>query len=96
MQNMWATICGRNQKTLQRRLYEHLRDIGNGDQNKPLGRHFLFPQHNKDTSKISAHILSFISMPSDTSAALQMRLKFERDWIFQIRTNLPHGLNAMD
>ena len=70
------------------------RDIG--DQNKPLGRHFLLPKHNKDTSKISAHILSFMSKPSDTSAALQMRLKFERDWIFRIRTNLPHGLNVMD
>ena len=54
------------------------------------------PPKHKDTSKISAHILSFISKPSDTSAALQMRLKFERDWIFWIRINLPHGLNPMD
>ena len=33
---------------------------------------------------------------NDTSAALQTRLKFGRDWIFRILTNLPHGPNMMD
>ena len=63
---------------------------------KPLGRHFTLPNHTPDVNHITSHILAFITKPSNTSAAQQMRLKFEREWIYRLRTNLPHGLNAMD
>ena len=52
--------------------------------------------HSPNVHLVTSHILAFITKPSNTSAALQMRLKFERDWIYRLRTNLPHGLNAMD
>ena len=66
------------------------------DLSKPLGRHFTLPNHTPDVNHITSHILAFITKPSNTSAAQQMRLKFEREWIYRLRTNLPHGLNAMD
>ena len=59
---------GETKRTLQRRLYEHLPRYRWSKQTP--GTTFLLPKHNKDTSKISAHILSFMSKPSDTSAAL--------------------------
>ena len=87
---------GQTKRTFHERLYEHFRDIQNKDPTKPLGRHFALPNHTPDTKLVTSHILAFITKPSNTSAAQQMRLKIEREWIFRLRTNLPHGLNAMD
>ena len=87
---------GQTKRTFHERLYEHFRDILNKTPDKPLGRHFDLPSHSPDVTQIRSHILAFITKPSNTSAALQMRLKFERDWIYRLRTNLPHGLNALD
>ena len=75
---------------------KHFRDIQNLDLTKPLGRHFTLPNHTPDVNHITSYILAFITKPSNTNAAQQMCLKFERDWIYRLRTNLPHGLNAMD
>ena len=96
-----CTICGlqyvgQTKRTFHERLYEHFRDIQNKDLMKPLGRHFALPNHSPDTTRVTSHILAFITKPCNTSAAQEMRLKFERDWIFRLRTSLPHGLNAMD
>ena len=83
-------------RTFHVRLYEHFRDIQNLDLTKPLGRHCTLPNCTLDVNHITSHILAFITKPSNTNAAQQMRLKFERDWIYRLGTNLPHGLNAMD
>ena len=96
-----CNICGlqyvgQTKRTFHLRLYEHFRDIQKLDLSKPLGRHFTLPNHTPDVNHITSHILAFITKPSNTSAAQQMRLKFEREWIYRLRTNLPHGLNAMD
>jgi hypothetical protein len=77
-------------------LYEHLRSIRRHDSTQPLGRHFNLPGHDGDVANVRAHVLSFITKPSHSTGAQIMRLKFERDWIFRLRTSLPHGLNAMD
>ena len=96
-----CNICGlqyvgQTKRTFHVRLYEHFKDVQNKDPTKPLGRHFALPNHSQNDHHITSHILAFITKPSNTSAALQMRLKFEREWIYRLRTNLPHGLNAMD
>ena len=96
-----CNICGlqyvgQTKRTFHLRLYEHFRDIQKLDLSKPLGRHFTLPNHTPDVNHITSHILAFITKPSNTSAAQQMRLKFEREWIYRLRTNLTHGLNAMD
>ena len=96
-----CNICGlqyvgQTKRTFHLRLYEHFRDIQKLDLSKPLGRHSTLPNHTPDVNHITSHILAFITKPSNTSAAQQMRLKFEREWIYRLRTNLPHGLNAMD
>ena len=51
---------------------------------------------NNILKNVESHILSFITKPGNTNAALTMRLKFELQWIFRLRTSLPHGLNSMD
>lgn len=87
---------GQTKRTLHERLVEHFRGIWKGNVREPLGRHFSLPDHHHDATNVKSHVLAFITKPSNTAAALTMRLKFERDWIFRLRTSLPHGLNAMD
>ena len=74
-------ICGQQyvghtKRTFYERLYEHLRDIQNKDLTKPLG-HFALPDHTPDTTQVTSHILAFITKPSNTSAAKEMRLRIE-------------------
>ena len=95
------TVCGlqyvgQTRQTPPNYLYEHFSDINKNDLTMPPGRHFTMANHNKDPWLMKVHILAFITKSRDTSAALEMRLKFELDWIFRLRTNLLHGLNAMD
>ena len=87
---------GQTKRTFHERLYEHFHDIQNKDLTKPLGWHFALPNHTPDITWVTSHILAFITKPSNASAAQEMRLKFERDWIFRLQTSLSHGLNAMD
>ena len=87
---------GMTKRKLRQRLYEHLRNIRQGNVNDPIGRHFSKVPHNQDPSKVKVHVLSFITHPPDSRTALNMRLRFELDWIHRLRTTLPRGLNAMD
>ena len=87
---------GMTKRKLKQRLYEHLRSIRQGNLNDPIGRHFSKVPHNSDPSKVKVHVLSFITHPPDSRTALNMRLRFELDWIHRLRTTLPRGLNAMD
>ena len=58
---------------------------------------FSMANHDKDSSqKVHTLTPTFITKPNNISAALEMCVKFERCWIFRLRTNLPRGLNAMD
>ena len=86
---------GMTKRKLKQRLYEHLRNIRQGKLNDPIGRHFSKVPHNSDPSKVKVHVLSFITHPPDSRTALNMRLRFELDWIHRLRTTLPRGLNAM-
>ena len=86
---------GMTKRKLKQRLYEHLRNIRQGNLNDPIGRHFSKVPHNRDPSKVKVHVLSFITHLPDSRTALNMRIRFELDWI-RLRTTLPRGLNAMD
>ena len=61
-----CTICGlqyvgQTKRTFHERLYEHFRVIQNKDLTKPLGRHFALPNHSPDTTRVTSHILAFIT-----------------------------------
>ena len=87
---------GMTKRKFQERLREHFRNIRNANVRDPIGKHFDLPGHHNDPKNVESHILSFITKPGNTKAALTMRLKFELQWIFRLRTSLPHGLNSMD
>jgi len=87
---------GMTKRRFQDRLREHFRNIRKSNLQDPIGKHFNLPGHHNDPKNVESHILSFITKPGNTSAALTMRLKFELQWIFRLRTSLPHGLNSMD
>ena len=89
---------GQTKHTFHERLYEHFRDIRNKDLTKPLQRHFALPDHTPDTTQVTSHILAFIIKTSNTSAAKEMRLRIEREWIFRLQTSLPSMLwtNSLD
>ena len=94
--NTCEKYVGMTKRKLRQRLYEHLRNICQGSVNDPIGRHFSKVPHNQDPSKVRVHVLSFITHPPDSRTALNMRLRFELDWIHRLQTTLPRGLNAMD
>ena len=81
---------------LLKQLQEHLNDIRKNHQYDPIGYHFNITGHSGDIKQITTYILAFVTLPGDTNGALQMHLKFERHWIFKLRTLLPHGLKSTD
>ena len=85
---------GMTKRKFQERLREHFRNIRNANVRDPIAKHFDLPGHHNDPKNVESHILSFITKPGNTNAALTMRLKFELQWIFRLRTSLPHGLNS--
>ena len=62
----------------------------------PIWRHFNSDAHNGEITQIKVYILAFITPPSNSSDALQMRLRVENSWIYRLWTSLPLGLNTMD
>ena len=81
-------------RKFQERLREHLRNIRSANLGDPIGKHFDLTGHHNDPNNVESHILSFITRPGNSSGALSMRLKFELQWIYRLRTSLPHGLNS--
>ena len=75
---------------------EHFRNIRKANTQDPIGRHFGSPDHKGTPQDVKAYILAFITPPSNSADALQMRLRVEVQWIYRLKTNLPLGLNAMD
>ena len=96
-----CNTCGKQYVGQTKRNYSN--DFGNiltisekTHQNDPIGCHFNTTGHSGDIKQVTTYILAFVTPPGDTNGALQMHLKFERHWIFELRTSLPHGLNSMD
>ena len=87
---------GMTKRKLQERLQEHFRNIRNANVRDHSGKHFALPGHHNDRRNVESHILSFVTQPGNISATLTMTLKFELQWIFRLRTSLPHSLNSMD
>ena len=87
---------GMTKRTFHERLREHFRNITKNNNHDPIGRHWNSINHRGNPEDVKSYILSFITAPSDTQAALQMRLRFENQWVYRLRTSLPHGLNSMD
>ena len=87
---------GQTKRKFLERLREHFNNIRKNNQRDPIGRHFNSPHHDGKCTQVKTYILAFITMPSNSNEALHMRLKFERSWIYRLRTSLPYGLNSMD
>ena len=83
-------------RTFHERLREHFRNIRINNQKDPIGRHWNSMNHQGNTEDVKSYILAFITPPNNTQDALQMRLRVENQWVYRLRTNLPHGLNSMD
>ena len=86
---------GQIKRTFHEMLYEHFRDIWNKDLMKPLEGHFPLPNHTPDTTQVTSHILPFITKPSNTSAAQEMRLRIECEWVFRRQTTVVSPLASM-
>ena len=86
---------GQTKRKLMRRLYEHLRNIGNKNTEDPVGRHWTLPDHT-GPKDVEVHILDFIHAHPETSTSQRLRDTIEKNWIHRLRTCLPSGLNTMD
>ena len=85
---------GQTKRQLNKRMYEHFRDIRKGDQNKALGRHFSLPNHN-NVNDTEIFILEFSNRaPSDQNK--KFRETIEKKWQFRLHSNFPMGLNTED
>ena len=87
---------GQTKQKFLERLREHFNNIRKDRKKDPIGRHFNSPGHTGDVGQMKTFILAFVTLPPNSEGALQLRLRFERSWIFKLRTSLPHGLNSMD
>ena len=92
---------GETKQMLQRRLYQHLKDIERGAKNntpptwwKPtsVSRHFNLPYHSEDDVKIQ--VLELIPFNKDKDTTDVYRGIREHHWIHQMRTIEPNGLNV--
>ena len=96
-----CTTCGKQyvgqtKRTFRERLYEHFRNIRNANNDDPIGRHFTDLHHTGEVKQVKTFILAFITPPSHTADATQLRLRVENEWIYRLRSSLPLGLNSMD
>ena len=87
---------GMTKRTFHERLREHFRNVTKNNANDPIGRHWNSMNHRGKPEDVKSYILAFITAPSDSRDALQMRLRVENQWVYRLRTSLPHGLNSMD
>ena len=85
---------GQTKRQLNKRIYEHFRDIRNGDQSKTLGHHFSLPNH-KGVNDTEIFVLEFSNKaPSDQNK--KFRETIEKKWQFRLHSNFPMGLNTED
>jgi len=61
----------------------------------PIGRHYKSTPHN-GLKDVHIHILQFISAPSNSIPAKELRDSLERTWIHRLKTLSPLGLNLAD
>jgi len=61
----------------------------------PIERHFKLPNH-RGLDSIKIHILQFISAPSQSTPAQDLRNEWELLWIHRLKTLSPLGLNISD
>ena len=83
---------GQTLKRLMDRFSDHLRSIVNGDQDKPVGKHFSQSDH-QGVKDVSITVLEFIKKPPRSPAAITIRNRVERNWTHLLRTLNPQGLN---
>ena len=89
---------GERKKSLQERLYEHLRSVTKFDKNKsanmPAARHFNTPNHK--VTHIECQIVEQIYQNPLEDKTTVFRKNRETFWIHKFRTITPEGINVME
>ena len=78
---------GQTGNTFNERFRGHLTDIRQGNDVKPVSRHFTSANHT--TADVNAIIVA------QTTNNLNQRLRTEQTWIYFLRTKTPSGLNLI-
>jgi hypothetical protein len=84
---------GETKRTFRIRISEHLGDIRNKRNHKPVARHFNSKNHN--IKCVSACIIEMLTRNPDLDSTTSIRREREGDWVYRLRTLDPLGLNAM-
>ncbi len=62
---------------------------------KDIGQHFHFDGH-QGKEDVQIHVLDFIYALSDAPFAKDIRLHVEFDWMQELHTMMPFGMNSWD
>jgi hypothetical protein len=84
---------GETKRSFRIRISEHLGDIRNNRNYKPVAWHFNSKHHK--ISNVMALILESITKDPEEQATTDHRRDREVHWIYQLRTVDPLGLNSM-
>ena len=77
------------------RFKGHFAMIRRWDTSKDIGKHFNSDEH-QGKEDVSISVLDFIYAPSDAPFARDIRLQVEFDWMQELKTMLPFGMNSWD
>ena len=78
-----------------KRFQGHFGNITSRRTHTDIGRHFNLPNH-KGLQDIEIHILDFIDKHPDSKEAQTQRDEKEYNWIQELRSYRPRGLNIID
>ncbi len=95
-----CTRCGKQYVgqtggTLMDRFKGHFAMIRRRDMSKDIGKHFNSDDH-QGKGDVSISVLDFIYAPSDAPFTRDIRLQVEFDWMQELKTMLPFGMNSWD
>ena len=77
------------------RFKGHFAMIRRRDMSKDIGKHFNSDEH-QGKEDVSISVLDFIYVPSEAPFARDIRLQVEFDWMQELKTMLPFGMNSWD
>jgi hypothetical protein len=84
---------GETKRKFRIRINEHLGDIRNQRNHKPVAKHFNSPNHN--IKCVSASIIEILTRNPDLDSTTDIRRERERFWVYRLRTLETNGLNSM-
>jgi hypothetical protein len=84
---------GETKRKFRIRINEHLGDIRNKRNHKPVARHFNSKNHN--IKCVSASIIELLTRNPELDSSTIIRRERERFWVYRLRSLEPLGLNSM-